>query len=433
MAEQKCPVCGEFSEKDHFTCPECGRPYICGKHYNLDFLVCSQCATKKKKPKPKKAAAKTPSKEEKVQLAVNTPGDNSPFFFKKVTCPICESISEQRYFKTKIFAEKKLDVDKHVMEFAWKNSDFNFIHPPLYFFWHCNNCYYTDNPIDFEFPTKEYWSNFREIKELYVDKTKNDKKAQMLAAKLSEAIDYSKMTYLMAIKLHILAIYIQELPQDDEHRDYLKLGRYYIRTAWLFRDLENQEKGLERVQKMSAALSKLKQLWEDIPIDEETNMKKAAEYLEQAFKLHPGIKTPAAELDLVLMIAGMHYRLKDYDSAANFCNLVIQRGQKSKSKTEERIKTLESKENSSAEEIRRLDIMIKKSGQIVSKARDLLSDINVIRLKEQREKAEKILRKLSPEATVEEKRELLLKNNVDKRVIEKLAPEEKKKKFLGLF
>ena len=428
----KCPICGEFNETDNFTCPECGKPNICGKHYSMDFLVCSACAKKKKKPKPKKQE-KQPSKEEKIQMALNRPGDNSPFYFKEVTCPICENINQMRQFKTKIFAEKNVDFDKHVQAYGWKNSDFSFIHPPLYFFWHCHNCNFTDNPVDFENPTKEYWNNFQHVKELFVDKIKNDKKAAALVQKLSEAIDYDKMTFLMSIKLHFMAIFIQELPQEQEHREFLKLGRYYLRNAWLFRDLGRQEKGPEKVQKLTAAFSKLKQFWPEIPVDEDTNLRKAAEYMEMAFKLHPGIKSPAAELDLVLMISGIYFKLKEYEQAANFCNMVIQRGQKSKAKLEERIKTLEANENSSADEIRKLDIVIKKGGQIVSKARDLLADINVIRLKEQKEKALKILKKFSDETPAEEKREALSNAKIDKRVIDNLVPEEKKKKFLGLF
>jgi len=54
---EKCPICGEYDEQDHFTCPNCNRENICGSHYNFDFLVCSDCA-KKMAPAAKKAAPK---------------------------------------------------------------------------------------------------------------------------------------------------------------------------------------------------------------------------------------------------------------------------------------------------------------------------------------------------------------------------------------
>jgi len=428
--EKKCPICGEFNEKDNFKCSQCNRPYICGKHYDLDFLVCHECASKKRKIKPKKKG-KEISKTQKIWMAINAGGDNSPFYFKDVECPVCGSINKLRYFKAKIYAEKKVDYDKHVDLFGWKNTDFEILHPPLFFFWHCNSCNFTDNYIDFQEPTKEYWSNFHTIKELYTEKALKDKKSSLLINKLSEAIDYDKMTFLMSIKLHLLAIYIQELP--DEEKDFLKLGRYYLRTGWLFRDLSYQEKGPAKVKKISNAFTKLKDFWPEIPIDESSNLYKAAHYLEQAFKYHPGIKNPAAELDMLITISGIYWKLKEYENAANFCNLVIQRGQKSKAKMEERIKKMEANENTPPEDIRKLEIILKKGDQIVAKARDLLSDINVIRLKEQKEKAKDILRKYSDETPAEEKREILSKNKIDKRVIDKLVPEEKKKKFLGLF
>ena len=40
----------------------------------------------------------------------------------------------------------------------------------------------------------------------------------------------------MAFKLHLPAIYIQEIMGEDE-RDTLKLGRFYLRSAWLLREL----------------------------------------------------------------------------------------------------------------------------------------------------------------------------------------------------
>ncbi|MCL5019347.1 MAG: DUF2225 domain-containing protein, partial [Patescibacteria group bacterium] len=78
----------------------------------------------------------------------------TPFIVKKVQCPVCSSWSEQRRFKIKLYSEKNFDLDRHIKEYGWADSDFKIYHPPLYYFWHCPNCHFTESFLDFEAPGK---------------------------------------------------------------------------------------------------------------------------------------------------------------------------------------------------------------------------------------------------------------------------------------
>ena len=158
-----CPICDSFDEKDNFQCPDCGRENICGKHYNVDYLVCEECA---------KAMTEEDSGEQEDESvsAAPTPVDRTgknPFHFVKIKCPVCGTVSEQWRFKIKIYAEKKPDLDKHPTNYVFRDKDFSSFHPPLYYFWLCSSCKFTESYIEYENPGKQVWSNFRDLKDQF--------------------------------------------------------------------------------------------------------------------------------------------------------------------------------------------------------------------------------------------------------------------------
>ena len=159
--------------------------------------------------------------------AEDIPAENkTPFLVKKVQCPVCKFRSDQRRFKLKIYGEKNVDLDKHIQLYNWIDKDFNKYHPPLYYLWHCPNCYFTESFMDFENPGKQLWSNFRILKDIFSEKTQDDPKIEKLVSWLSKGIDYDNMNYVQAVRLHLLANFIQLLPDDELDRDSLKIGPF---------------------------------------------------------------------------------------------------------------------------------------------------------------------------------------------------------------
>jgi len=436
----KCPICGEFDENDNFTCPKCNREYICGKHYDYDYLVCTDCSAKIKEEKRKKLEAEKKEKEKKVRKApkadelkpIEVKEEKSPFYYKKARCPVCGSYSENKYFHAKMYSERKTEIDKQVILYGWKNPEFKKYHPPLYYFWHCKGCKYTDSYLEFENPMKNMWSNFRTVADSFEQKMENDDKFASLVELLSSDISFDNMDFLSSIKLHLLAIAIQECIDDEKERDPFKLGRYYLRYGWLFRDMKTNEEFGKQLPSVNQFIPKVRKFWKEVPSDERTALGYAARYLNIAFKVYPGIKSMVAEVDLLLMIAGIYLKMNNHQKALEYMNMVIQRGQKSKMKIETRLRDIDHDKVGSLDEEHKLSIQLKKIGVIVSRARDTMLDIQQERFKAEKAKAEKIIAKLK-DKTPAEIREILIKKGIDRKVAIKLTPEIKKKKFLGLF
>jgi len=426
-----------FDKNDHFKCPECERDYICGSHYDAEEFVCTECSEKYKSKGEEKGVKNKISGGETAAKDENTKEEKkTPFYFKNIACPMCGGITKNRVFKPKIYSERKVDIDKHVIAYGWSEPDFKDYHPPLYLFWHCNNCRYTAEKVDFEKPGKDSWSNFRILKRAYSEKLQDDRTAEKLVAWLGKGINYDQMNYPMSFKLHILGIYIQEI-LEQENRDTLKLGRYYLRTGWLLRELkekesEDKDKKVElkkprELDIINNIINELKKAWKDIPVNEEEYLKKAVEYLSGAYVAHPAIKNVAAVVDMLLWLSGVCLKMGDQQKGLNYLNSVIQEGQKQKVKINNRLKNPEI----SDDEARNLSVQSKKISNTVSKARDLMQDIQYQKFKDQKEKAKKIFEKIS-DRPPEEIREILVEKGFSQKVIDSLVP-EKKKKLFGLF
>ena len=378
----KCPICGGFDKDDYFKCPECGRDYICGSHYDTDELVCIECAKKsesemqEKREKGKTSVGETPVKDEGGEKE-----KKSPFYSKSVVCPMCGMIANNRVFKTKIYSERKVDIDKHVLVYGWTSPDFKEYHPPLYLFWHCSNCKYTAEKVDFESAGKDSWSNFRLLKRAYSEKLQDDRMGEKLVIWLGKGIDYDQLNYPMAFKLHILGIYIQEILKQ-ENRDTLKLGRYYLRTGWLLRELK--EKNSEELDIINNIINELKKVWKDIPANEEEYLKKAVEYLNMAYLKHPAVKNVAALIDMILWLSGIYLKMEDQKKALSYLNKVIQECQKQRAKIENRLKGADI----SDDEVRHLSLQSKKISITLTKARDLYRMLNLRNLKPRKKKPE---------------------------------------------
>lgn len=437
-----CPICKGFDEKDHFKCPECGRDYICGTHYDEDELVCSDCAAKHKgevKEVKKPPAEMKSVKVEAEEPEEGPPSDKTPFFIKDSACPLCGAVSQNRFFKVKIYSERKVDNDKHVKLFGWSDPDFKFYHPPFYLFWHCSSCFYTAERVDFEKPGKDYWSNFRLLKTAFQGKLQEDRASEKLVSWLAKDVDFDKMNYPMAFNLHLLAIFIQQIV-DKEEWDSLKLGRYYLRAGWLLRELKEKkteaekEKKAKQLAKLTKELeiinnisTEIKKIWKDLPATETEYLQKAAEFLSIAYESHQAIKNPAAATDILLWIAGIYLKMGDKDKGLNYLNNVIQSGQKQKIKIEARLKT----PDLSPEDDKSLSMQVKKIMMSVAKARDQMQEIQYEKFKAQKEQAKKIVAKLEGREP-EEIREALRKKGYSLKVMDALVPEKKKKRF-GIF
>jgi len=342
-------------------------------------------------------------------------------------------MNEQRWFQAKTYSERNVDLDKHVQQYMWTDKAFERYHPPLYYMWHCYNCHYTDSYLDFENPTKDPFNNFHLLKDAFIDQYHDDPRVEKIIDKLGENIDYDRMNYYQAIKMHLLAIFIQEMIEDPEERDDFKIGRYYLRLGWLYNELNQKKEVSDKIKNtLEKLIVFLKKGWSEVPGEEESSMKNAIKMLNKAFTSSQAIKSVVAEVDLLMLIAGIHFKLGETEEGLKLLNSVLARSQKTKQKLDQRIKESEKSDKPlPAEDLRRFDLQLKKLDNLTRKARDIMSDIKSEKMKEAREKAKAIMKTLGERPPLEI-RAILIKKGIDKRVAEELTPEPKKK-FLGLF
>jgi hypothetical protein len=156
----------------------------------------------------------------------------SPLYIRTVACPACGTKTSQPDFKTGMYVEEERETDQHVTRYRWPHPEVTPVHPPYYALAHCPHCAFTDFKEDFLEPARSRENRARLIApRLQAEVTRRGSAIGTLRQSLRlEAPDFPT-----AIRLHLLAIALQELLPEDR-RDHLKLARLFLRTAWLYRE-----------------------------------------------------------------------------------------------------------------------------------------------------------------------------------------------------
>ena len=352
----------------------------------------------------------------------------SPFVKKKSKCPVCDNEATNRFFLPKIFMEKSVESDRHVEEYKWLDESFVDIHPPYYHFWHCPACKYTSSRADFLTPTKNRENNFSLLKRAFLKMEPSDKQVVQL---LGGNVDFDAIDFEMALRVHLLAIFIQKLV-DDDIQDTSKLGSYFLRAAWLFREQKATDEGKKKIEDAQPFLEKIAKLWEDIPKSEEECLIKAAEYYEKAYQGHPRYEDIVQATDLMLLIADLYKRAGDIKKVMNCVNVVMQTGVKTRAKQAELIRREQEKGKLTAARKAQIEASGNRLSGLMERGAELKQEITEIRIKQQMPKAQLLMKKMEGQDT-EVIREKMKELNFEPQLITKLLGEPKKKKFLGLF
>ncbi len=165
--------------------------------------------------------------------------NESPFFLTKIECPICKAVNEFETVRVGSYYENGRDTDFCPKEIKWRFPRYQGYNPLVYFTAMCTNCYYT----------REFNNSFKEWKgdnnfRMYRLKAVKEKHLERLAEadsvirSIGEAIDITRYPNESAILKLALAIYDEQL---GERCSNLDLGRFYLRIAWIFRELEKGE------------------------------------------------------------------------------------------------------------------------------------------------------------------------------------------------
>ncbi len=158
----------------------------------------------------------------------------SPFVTKSVECPVCGEVTPQRFFRHRVYTAGEVESDQHVLTYKWTSDKCEHVDPLFYHFFFCPRCFFTDHSRDFT-------RKFRTEHDLCLARAFNeaDPEARALFALLGTHTNYQEIDFRSALNLHLLAIAIQLLLNDDL-ADLYKVARFFLRTAWLYRERQPQ-------------------------------------------------------------------------------------------------------------------------------------------------------------------------------------------------
>ncbi len=163
----------------------------------------------------------------------------SPFFLAKVECPVCKTVNEFETIKVGAYTESDRDTDFCPTGRVWRNPRYQAYNPLLYFTATCTSCFYSrEFTREFkDWKNDSYFKTYRQkiIKDLHLNLLSEP---ESIVRFIGDKLDAKRYPNETAILKLILAIIDESLL---DNRSDLDLGRFYLRIAWLFREMEQAE------------------------------------------------------------------------------------------------------------------------------------------------------------------------------------------------
>jgi len=358
----------------------------------------------------------------------------SPYQNVKLECPICSSEKTYRRLRSHLYIEQDREVDMHPLLITWSNKEFYDIHPPLYYMWHCPYCHFTAGHKHFEDPSDEYNMGSSSFRRAY-NRAKEKSNFKEVSKILCDSINHLRSNYFQAVKLHLLAIYQLKCIDDIASKDAVNIARYNLLLAWLYREisLDSQEKK-ELTPTFENLFKVLGKYWEDVPGDETTALLQAIKYYEITLSKSYSVQTALDENKLFSLITRIYMKMDNMEKAKEYIQKSLERASKFE-KIKSQLFTAHKKgeKKLSEEKISMISAESKKLKTLNSEMRNIYDNIMLKKEAVIIEEAKVLLSKHKGK-TPEVLRKILLENKIDKKIILKLLPiQKKKKKFLGLF
>ena len=355
----------------------------------------------------------------------------NPFIEKTVRCPICGNQESQPRIKSNLFAERGRDIDMRPLEYATTVKGLEQYHPPLYYIWYCSKCLFAAAHMFYEEPFSDSSMTVSKIKQGIANE-KGSPAAKKVFNLLSSSIDAIPRDHLQGVKLHLLAAYNLAMVEEIAQANTMNLGRYYLRTAWLYHEIfSSPEIRTDFGGRVSALTSSLQADWKSVPTSETEALQAAVLYLERAVVSSYAIKTPLEQVELFLLVARIHMKLGDIPAARKYLQTGKESARKSQEQIEKQIRS--SSPELSPQKATELRGMVRKLEAVADHAQNTFEDVRGEWEAKQIDKGNSILEK-HPNKPQEELRAILIAQGVDEVIANKLTRSEKKKKGLfGLF
>ena len=135
----------------------------------------------------------------------------------------------------------------------------------------------------------------------------------LIFAKIVQIFDVTdiKSTFLKVLKKNLLSLYIALNMPMQKKRNCLPIANYYLRLAWLFRDIEHTPSLKEKYSEgLETNLNKAKEFWNNIPSSEQICLEMAIQYYLQAISTSNQVNTTAEEIRINIVVGRIYLRSK---------------------------------------------------------------------------------------------------------------------------
>jgi hypothetical protein len=211
----------------------------------------------------------------------------------------------------------EIEGDQHVVSYKWESPIFEGIHPNYYHIWHCAFCNFCDEKEVFR-GEDDSGGKLELIREKLLIASKAPKS---FINRMGGTIDMEQeyVTLEAALCSHLQAIYIQKILTPNM-RQYAKLGRLYLRTAWLYREKTAWDMPYGSAPVGYASYDefflKLAVEWPELPLDENVCIDSAIEFYREALDRSKRVDDARYEIGVTFLLADLHLRRERLDDAA---------------------------------------------------------------------------------------------------------------------
>ena len=226
-------------------------------------------------------------------------------------CPVCESEGNFRYIKTKLYMANTVESDRHVKDYEWKAPDCERIRPLNYMIWYCGSCHFCDEMEAYRGRDKASSSLLGLIKSKFYTATR---KREHLAQRLGAAIDLKReiISSESALTAYLLGASIQEL-LSPKTRHFGKLGRFYLRAAWIYRERQDQPPDQYAApagfSDIESFLASFEEEWPAVPLNEQEALRLCFDNYQTALENFERGADTRRELETMFLLTDLLERM----------------------------------------------------------------------------------------------------------------------------
>lgn len=302
---------------------------------------------------------------------------SSPFVTISCKCPICGRESPHRYVKSKLYTPVETENDQHVIKYKWESPRFEGIRPNFYHIWHCPQCQFADEKEVFR-GEDDSGGKLELIREKVLI---SSRAPYHFITRMGQVIDLVQeyIPLESALCAHLQAIYIQEMLSTNM-RQYAKLGRFYLRTAWLFREKEAwnvPETNLPaEFKSYEAFFHSLKEEWPELPLNEKTALEQAIHYYQGDLDRSKRVDDVRHEITVLFLLIDLNIRVERLDDAVKLVRHAFQMATQKRSSTRHVLDGAISRGKGTAQQIESMRSLITWLNNAIERATGLSEKLN---------------------------------------------------------